>query len=78
MKHDETADQNGNNFFTFLDDAFSFGRQTGLATSTAKPSLDTSFREWFWDLLPDYGLKAFSVYFGALDLVFLRGGLHLI
>ena len=48
VKHEETADQNGNYFLTFLDDAFSFGRQRDLATSTAKPSLDTHFGGGFW------------------------------
>ena len=67
MKHQETADLNDAISLTFLDDAFAFGRQKGLRTGTAEPSLDTPFWEGFWDPFPNYRFKAILVYFGVLD-----------
>ena len=67
MKHQETADLNDDISLTFLDDAVAFGRQKGLRTGTAEPSLDMPFWEGFWDFLPDYRFQAILVYFGVLD-----------
>ena len=67
MKHQETADLKHDISLAFLDDAVAFGRQKGLRTGTAEPSLDTPFWEGFWDLLPDDRFQAILVYFGVLD-----------
>ena len=67
MKRQETADLNDNSSLTFLDDAVAFGRQKGLRTGTAEPSLDMPFWEGFWDPLPDDRFQAILVYFGVLD-----------
>ena len=67
MKHQETAALNDDISLTFLHDAVAFGRQKGLRTGTAEPSLDKPFWEGFWDPLPDYRFQAILGYLGVLD-----------
>ena len=62
------ADQKGNIFLTFLDDAFKFEHQRDLATNFAEPSLDTPLGGEFWDLLQNYRLKSLLILFWSPGL----------